>query len=402
MLPGELSAEHFRSYPPQAEQIAKDHLQLLRALPLGLLAGLLEELIAYDWKFPAERRELDNQLSFLSSLPSDQLRLAVAPFAKLGLTPELEQLDWVNSPAQFVERFSAHLWATHQIDGFRAAAVEYMEKVSAQAEPGALPIPRLAIVVVGGGVKETTYRLFRRLRPHGTYFTHVNADGGWPTLRDAVAERAAAHPAPYGHWYVDGGNRAAHAASGLVSLSWGSLASLRERLLDRIRRAKQTGAGSEEVRSMLARMDPGEAGFHQPEDDPILSRFQVSLLTEGSGTQLFSTTFVQWAVREVFRRAQPLTLLARFAPRERELSLGELLSMPRKEGMPDPQGSLIDADMGAYYAWLSQQRLSHSTDSRFLVWFEDHSEALAVAPRIPAKSVSDGRIDMRELLERIS
>jgi hypothetical protein len=48
--------------------------------------------------------------------------------------------------------------------------------------------------------------------------------------------------------------------------------------------------------------------------DAVLSRFQVSVLTEGSGTQVFSTTFVQWAAREAFRRAQPLTLLLRFAP----------------------------------------------------------------------------------------
>jgi len=52
--------------------------------------------------------------------------------------------------------------------------------------------------------------------------------------------------------------------------------------------------------------------------DAVLNRFQLSVLTEGSGTQIYSTTFVQWAARELLRRAQPLTLLARFAPRLRE------------------------------------------------------------------------------------
>ena len=32
----------------------------------------------------------------------------------------------------------------------------------------------------------------------------------------------------------------------------------------------------------------------------------------GFGTQVFATTFVQWAAREALRRAQPVTLLARF------------------------------------------------------------------------------------------
>ena len=49
--------------------------------------------------------------------------------------------------------------------------------------------------------------------------------------------------------------------------------------------------------------------------DAMLTRFQLSLLTEGSGTQVFATTFVQWAAREALRRAQPITLLARFTPR---------------------------------------------------------------------------------------
>ncbi len=44
----------------------------------------------------------------------------------------------------------------------------------------------------------------------------------------------------------------------------------------------------------------------------MLNRFQLSLLTEGSGTQVFATTFVQWAAREALRRAQPLTVFTPF------------------------------------------------------------------------------------------
>jgi hypothetical protein len=51
----------------------------------------------------------------------------------------------------------------------------------------------------------------------------------------------------------------------------------------------------------------------------------VTLLSEGSGVQFFSTTFVQWAAREVLRRAQPVTLFARFAPRVTERSMNASL-----------------------------------------------------------------------------
>jgi alanyl-tRNA synthetase len=44
------------------------------------------------------------------------------------------------------------------------------------------------------------------------------------------------------------------------------------------------------------------------------------------------------------------------------------------------KGSLVDADMGAYYNWINQQRLPGSEKALFLAWFEDHREALAISP----------------------
>jgi hypothetical protein len=136
--------------------------------------------------------------------------------------------------------------------------------------------------------------------------------------------------------------------------------------------------------------------------DAVLNRFQLSVLTEGSGTQIYSTTFVQWAARELLRRAQPLTLLARFAPRLREQSIKDLLAEERQRPLLDPEGSLRDADMGAYYTWLNQQRLPGADQSRFLVWFEDHSEAVAIAPSMKAGSEASEAIDLKELVGRIA
>jgi len=399
MLPGDIGADRFGGYPPRARRLALDNLDLLRQLPLGFVPLLLGELIAFDWAFPTEQREIESQFAFLRGLPADQLRPLMAPFAALRLTSELERLDWVRSPARFSEQLTAHLWATGQIDTFRSAAVEYMDKARA-ASPTEVPaIPRIGIVVIGRAVTENRYALFRRLRPHGVYFRQVNPADGWRILREAVTARAAAHPIPYGHWYIDGGEPWASDAAGVACVSWSALEPVRATLLDRVRKAKLAGTGSEALRTMLAEMAPRELGFPQAADS-TLARFESNLLTEGSGTQIYSTTFVQWAAREALRRAQPVTLLARFAPRIRELSLGELLSDPHQKPQPDPQGSLIDADMGAYYTWLCQQRLSGAAQTRFLVWFEDRSEALAIAPALHPATVSDEPIGMRDLLSR--
>ena len=107
-------------------------------------------------------------------------------FAGLRLTEALAKTDWVNS-AVFTEQLTAHLWTTHQIDAFRAAAVEYVAKSSAALPDGPLPAHRLAIVVIGHGARNDEYRLFRKLRPQGMYFTQVKQAGGLDTLAAAVA-----------------------------------------------------------------------------------------------------------------------------------------------------------------------------------------------------------------------
>jgi hypothetical protein len=129
-----------------------------------------------------------------------------------------------------------------------------------------------------------------------------------------------------------------------------------------------------------------------------MERFQLKVLTEGSGTQIFATTFAQWTAREALRRAQPLTLLVRFAPRQRQKPMNEMISDSTKPVELDPVGSLIDGDFGAYYNWLNQQRLPGAEQSRFLVWFEGHSEAVAIGPSWPRGTQSNAVADMKQLL----
>ena len=221
-------------------------------------------------------------------------------------------------------------------------------------------------------------------------------------LLDAVAARAKAHPAPYAHWYIDGGEEADHAAT-LTCVSYKSLAPARAALLRRMQaEIDRPGMGPEALRTLLAQMRPADLGMEieptgKPKDE-VLERFEVSLLTEGSGTQIFSTSFAQWAARETLRRAQPLTLLVRFAPRQRQKPMNELLSAAAARPESDFVGSLVDADMGAYYNWLNQQRLPGAEQSSFLVWFEGHNQALAIGPSMPRGTESASATDLEQVL----
>jgi hypothetical protein len=400
MLPSQLTAGSFSGYPTEARQLAGKNIALLQRLPLAFLPLLLRELIVYDWKFPAERVDLGRQFTYLGTLAGGAFEKAMSAFAQLKLARELEQTDWVNSPAIFSEQLSAHLWATHQIDTFRAAAVEYVQKVSASAADPALPTHRLGIAIIGQGVAKNDYRLFRKLRPQGVYFTQVKHTGGIQVLLDAVAARAKAHPVPYGHWYIDGGASVGVPES-VTRISYNALSGPRTTLQNRMQKTYEAAVFDPEAfRTMLARIKPEEAGLTSGDD--VLKRFQLSLLTEGSGTQVFSTTFVQWAAREALRRAQPLTIVTRFAPRQRENQMNELLAEHQRKPELDAQGSLIDADMGAYYTWLNQQRLPGEEKSAFLAWFEAHGEAVAIAPGFERGKRSDAAIELADLMSRIA
>jgi len=396
MLPRDLKAEHFAAYPPEARRVATEHLAVFRQLPLSFVPSLLREVIEYDYKFPVERKAIDREANHLSALSEAQVKEWFGEFAELSLSSSLEEFDWINLPAQFVEQQSAYLWSTHQLDAFRKAATDYGARLNLAVPPEPLPTPRLGIAVIGQGVGSFDGQLFRNLRKHGTYFSQIKPDQGFEQLLAGVENRAKADPAPYAHWYIDGGQAVAHSGT-LTCVSYRGLEQVRTTLLKKMQaQISRPGMGPEELRTYIARLTPKDVGM-EGASDPVLDRFQLKLLTEGSGTQIFSTTFAQWTTREVLRRAQALTLMVRFAPRQRQRPMNELLSNTHGDTELDAAGSLVDADMGAYYHWINQQRLAGGDRSSFIVWFEGHGQAIAIGPTLPRGAASESSIDLAKL-----
>jgi hypothetical protein len=394
MQPGQLTSESFSRYPPEARTLAVKHVPLFQQLPLAFLPLLLRELNTYDWKFPAERQELDHQFKYLDAQSLTQLAALVSPFNGLKLSAQLENVDWVNVPAQFSEELSAYLWATNQIDAFRKASVDYVHNLNLAQANAAPPVARLCMVLVGRGAAATNPALFRRLRPYGVHFTNVDPTDGTNAFFSALENRVERYPAPFAHWYIDGATLETRHDQ-WTCVSYDALSPVRAALLDKMGKVMRPGGGGPELlRSELQRMRPEEVGFPAA-GNAVLSRFQLSLLTEGSGTQIFSTTFVQWAAREALRRAQPWTMLLRYAPRQKNASIGETLTAL------DPEGSLVDADMGAYYTWINQQRLQNPTKAGFVAWYEGHNQAIAIGAPFHAGSVETSRITLKQVLSSL-
>src|SRR5271163_4651319 len=205
MRPVELKPEQFSGYPPEARKLVTENLAALQRLPLSFLPSLLREVIEYDFKFLAERKALEKELANLKSLSAEQTKECFQEFAQIRLSLALEQFDWINAPAQFVEQLSAYLWTTDQLNAFRTAALAYAERLRAAVPPEPPAVPRLGITVIGQGVSTPEEPLFRKLRPHGVYYSRVQPENGLKQILEVVAARAKAHPIAQSHWYIDGG-----------------------------------------------------------------------------------------------------------------------------------------------------------------------------------------------------
>jgi hypothetical protein len=78
--------------------------------------------------------------------------------------------------------------------------------------------------------------------------------------------------------------------------------------------------------------------------------------------------------------------------------MNELLSSTDSHSEPDLKGSLIDADMGAYYNWINQQRLSGADRSSFIAWFEGSPQAVAIGPSFARGASSNSVARLEEIV----
>ncbi|MBW8870343.1 MAG: hypothetical protein JF563_06150, partial [Acidobacteriales bacterium] len=129
MLPRDLKPESFAGYPPEARAIAVAHIEALRRLPMAFVPSLLREVIEFDYKFPVERSTIEKEFSVLDGLSEADLHEWFSGFTSVSLSSGLENFDWVNLPAPFVEQQASYLWSTHQLDAFRRAAIDYGERL---------------------------------------------------------------------------------------------------------------------------------------------------------------------------------------------------------------------------------------------------------------------------------
>jgi hypothetical protein len=382
---------------------ADDMLPLLRTLPRPLAALLLQQGLRYEWMFPRERAELEETLKVLRDPRSEDSERAVQGFVALKVPASVQLPDWERQPAAFAEAFTAAMWSSDQIGSFRNAAKQLIG-LQARSEGGG---SRAVVIVMDAGLhaENASASLFRRLRSVGTHFTSVPKEAtSGSALQRWIAARGASDPTAYAHWVVSGDDVLKPLpADPIVVLTYAGLKPARQHLLGLMNQARsaQTAGGPEGLRSAMMAMRPEQIGL-QEGTDPVLSAFATEVLVSGSGTQLYSTTFVQWVIREALRRAQPSTIVARFTPRSRSASMDVRLSRAEEEPPLDPAGSLVDAEMHTYMSYVNLLRLGGAERSHFLVWHEGYGQALLVGPGVSAGQTERAKTNLAELLTRMA
>jgi hypothetical protein len=375
--------------------------RLLESLPVPLAAVMMQQIARAGRLFPAERRELDYTLQSLALPRPQKVEKAVQMFAALRLSPELGRMDWRSDAAGFVDKMTAELWSTGQIGTFREAAELLVPSVTKAEQCAQVSRPRLVAIVFDKrlSVVGKTPVLFRKLRPYGTFFTHVNDEKGAATFASWLAARTSAHPEPYAHWQISGDIWKEPAAAPVVSLSYNGMFAEREKLLALFNTVRNSAAsqGPEGLQKVLQHLSPEQIGMSAI-SDPVVRTFALDIFTQGSGTQLYATSFVQWTVREALRRAQPESLLAWFTPRCEATSMDWRISHPDREQAPDGPGSLIDAEMGAYLSYVNLMRLPDAERASLLVWHEGYGQALLVRTDLPRGVESNSAMTLKELL----
>lgn len=398
MTPEQLVPSSFAAYPPMARRYALQYLPLLTRLPLAICPSFLQQLRGMDTSFPAEQAAFRWQCETLQSLPAGRLEQLFAPLAALRLSDDLRRMNWVQSPEKFITDLSAYLWSSGQLNQFRTATRDLFAAIPEREDP----THRLVFVAIGQGAKIDGGRVLRKLRPKGVFLTALDHRTAFADARAAMLQHQQPTDAPYASWYIDGGTpQVSFSATnaGMTVITYPQLAGVRERVLARMQApVSSAGGGAEQMQLHLTETSTQDVGVSALTNDPVLQRFYTELFTLSSGPQIFSTSFVQWTGRELARRAQPQTLFLRYAPRRSYQDMNQMLSDASPASV-DAQGSLIDAEMGAYYNWIEMNRISAPGKLTFAVWVEDHPFALIVSPNAPAMTVCSTPLTLQQALK---
>jgi hypothetical protein len=374
--------------------------ELIARLPRTFGPALNEQLKSWELLFPAEQRQIEAQLGWLSQLPAADFKQLFARVVEIESKMELPRWD-AHSMGMSVEDV-----------GLLARSPLYpqwrteVERVFAKIDDG----------VASSGVVRPRRRVVVCVLPAGLpigndpLWPDLGKNGAWSPLKDrfnemllplaaALARRTLAPDldAMEATWIFECDTRLSPLSetTGATVLSWNSMAALRREFLKRLNSISRDLKSVDRTNEELRRVDISRMLSPRLGESARLREFVRSLLLSGNGSLVFSNSFVQWGASEAFRRAQPQVLIASFGirPKLKPFSSTVLFEdQARRNPVPeqdDPEGSFVDALMLAKYVHYSAQRINaYETRTLTLMTGCDLSRVLILGARAPTAPMS--------------
>ncbi len=365
---------------------------LIRRLPPTFGPALNQQLRQSELLFPAERRQLEAQLRWLSQLPAAEFDRLFAPLIEIERRMDLH---WDSAAAGLSVRDVGILARSPLYPQWRAEVERVFARIDAAAEqPGEFQrLPRLLVCVLPSGVSLGDQPLWPELTAQGTWLSLDRPFGQiLPQLSTALASRAcaAALEADERTWVFECGARFGGLPDAAV-LSWADLGALRREFLRRLNAVHRDLRSVDQTSEDLRRIDMGRLVPPPIAANLRLREFVRSLLLSGNGSLVFGNSFVQWGSSEAFRRAQPQVLLASFGIRQKLKPFSSVVlfeDQNRSNPAPDegdPAGSLVDALLLSKYVYLAVQRVVRRPERTLtLMTAFDLNRVLVLSPAQPS------------------
>ena len=388
---------------------------VLKRLPLTFLPFVNQQLHQWEFLFPNERRSVERLLLYVAGLTPSQ---SAALFrGVVELEDKMGVRHWEFSTNEQTIQNSSELARSPYFQEWRRAvqavfdAADKAAMESTAAQPAR--VNRLVVLEIPGVLplkEETAWRHWQgigkpvklaldagqKADPLELLLLGTPAQGAHPTqgLLHAAHSRSAATQADI--WVIDAGRELSDSLaaqpSSLTSvspvlLSYGRLDAYRQNFSHEMNTMRKDLADADAVFDRLRKVDVSAWCPPEVAEDPAVREFVRSLYLSGNGAVIFGNSFVEWASSEAFRRARPSFLAARFGVRSKPKPFTGVAVFDNPDqvnplpAVDDFEGSAVDAQMLALYAWLAASRYDEYQRSTVCVCIAASlSEAYVVAP----------------------
>lgn len=367
-------------------------------LPLTMRPSVVQQINEFDMLFPFEQKRLLRFLRGVDSLNAADLDRLTAPLC--GVEKKMGVAQWSFSETSNTMENSAQLARSEHYAEWRQAVARLYDAIEERAQsilPAQPTRHSLVVAILPDSLPVTRNMAWKSWKTEGTEIAvtdDASLIAGSLLRRESAIGKAVAQPgtpeAP-NFWIVDAETRTERGVNprdmaSASCLSWSLLDSFRAHVLAGLNTIPRDTHVASQTLTILEQKDWSRCWPAELAGQDRLRKFVLDLYLSGNGALIFPNAFVQWAAAEVFRRARPPVLIARFGVRNKPKPFTSIAIFENQStvstapDVPDPENSAVDAAILARYIWLSTLRYREYEQMLFLCVAEHANSVRWIGP----------------------